>query len=93
MARASSYFAQAVSAPAVRAALSKVARSHSVVEFVHLLTAHHGDAVDCELHSRLAAFQQPTAHPTADPSADGDADLDGAFPPNLRVSSTEGIPE
>jgi len=52
MARAVGYFAQALSAPAARAALSKVARCHGVVEFVHLLTTHHGDAVDCELHSR-----------------------------------------
>ena len=91
MARAGSYFAQAASAPAVRAALSKVARGHSVAEFVRLLTTHHGDAVECELHSRLAAFQQPTAHPMANPSADCEADFDALTPPDLRVSSTEGI--
>jgi hypothetical protein len=92
MARAVGYFAQAVSAPAVRAALSKVARSHSVAEFVHLLTAHHGDAVECELHSQLAAFQQPTAHPIAAPSANGDADLDASPPPDLGCPAPSGQP-
>ena len=90
MARAVGYFAQAVSTPALRAALNKVARCHSVVGFVHLLTAPHGDAAECELHSWLAAFQQTEAHRVADASADGDADLDDESLRDQRVFCTEG---
>ena len=90
MARAVGYFAQAISAPAVRAALSKVARCHGVAEFVHLLTVHHGDAADCELDRRLAAFEQANAHPAAGATADGDADLDDESLRDRSVFSTEG---
>jgi len=93
MARASSYFAQAVSAPAVRAALSKVARSHSVAEFVHLLTTHHHAAAELGLHDWLGVFDRPGGQRIARGSAADHADLDDASLRDLSVSSAEGIPE
>ena len=93
MARAVGYFAQALSAPAARAALSKVARCHGVVEFVHLLTTHHHAAAEPALRDWLGVFEQPGGQRIARGSAADHADLDDASLRDLSVSSAEGIPE
>ena len=93
MAQAVGYFAQAVSAPAVRAALSKVARCHGVVEFVHLLTTHHHAAAEPALRDWLGVFEQPGGQRIARGSAADQVDLDDASVRDLSLFSTNGIPQ
>ena len=92
MSRAGSYFAQAISAPAVRAALIKVARCHSVAGLVQLLTAHNRAAAEPELHDWLAAFEQPRDQRNPRGSAGSDADLDDKPLRNLNALRTAGTP-
>jgi hypothetical protein len=90
MARAAGYFAQAVSAPAVRAALSKMARSHSVAEFVHLLTTHHHGAAEPTLHVWLGVLEQAGGQRIACGSAADNADLNGESLRDLSAFGTRG---